>query len=90
MALAKVDNVCPICKKEIEPGHAIYITKVSLTDDGRTGPGDGGMSWGGSWRAVPKGKLRIKYLGSSKPRVCMHEECYKDKIEKILFGAKKK
>lgn len=90
MALATVDEICPICKEKIEPGKAIYITKVNLTDTGRSGPGDGGMSYGGSWRATPDGRLRIQYLGSSKPRLCIHQECYEQKIEKILFGKGKK
>lgn len=90
MALATVDEVCPLCNEKIEPGLAIYITKVNLTDNGRSGPGDGGMSYGGSWRETPQGKLRIKYLGSSKPRTCVHQECYEQKIEKILFGKRKK
>lgn len=85
MALTKVSDVCPICEKQIEPGAGIYITKVNLTDNGRTGAGDGGMSFGGSWKPTPKGKLRIQHLGSCRPRVCLHEECYVRKIEPILF-----
>lgn len=88
MALAKVPSVCPICNKPLTPEeNAIYIVKVNLTSCGRTSPADG-MSWGGMYRPTPKDKLRIKYLGSSKPRVCVHEECYAHKIEKILFGKK--
>jgi len=90
MAITKVDNVCPLCNKEIEPGPAIYITKVNLTDNGRTGPGDGGMSFGGTYKPTPEGKLRIQHLGSSKPRVCVHQGCYEAKIDAILFGKKKK
>ena len=85
MALTKVPDVCPLCKKEIAPGRAIYITKVNLTDNGRSGPGEGGMAFGGSYKATPQGKLRIQHLGSSNPRVCVHEECYHEKIERILF-----
>jgi hypothetical protein len=88
MALVKVDDICPLCKKKLAEGHAIYITKVNLTSDGRTGPGDGGMSFGGTYKATPKGKLRIKYLGSSKPRVCIHQECFDKKIAAILGGEK--
>ena len=90
MALTKVDCICPICKKALAPEeNAIYITKVNLTSNGRTSAGDGGMSFGGVFRKTPKDKLRIRYLGSSKPRVCVHEECYAQKIETILFGKKK-
>ena len=89
MALAKVPCVCQICNKPLTPEeNAIYITKVNLTANGRTSSGDGGMSFGGVYRPTPKDKLRIRYLGSSKPRVCVHEECYAQKIEKILFGKK--
>lgn len=84
MALTKVSDVCPICKEQIEPGAGIYITKVNLTDNGRTGAGDGGMSFGGSWRATPKGKLRIKHLGTCRPRYCLHEACYTQKIEPLF------
>ena len=90
MAMAKVDNICPICEKLIEPGIAIYLTKVNLTDSGRSGPGDGGMYWGGAFKHTPPGKLRIQYLGSSKPRVCMHPECYEQKVAAAIFGKKKK
>jgi len=90
MASTKVDNFCPICKKEIQPGLTIYITKVNLTDNGRTGSGDGGIPFGGIYKPTPEGKLRIKYLGNSTPRVCVHQECYESKIESILFGKKKK
>lgn len=89
MALTKVDDICPICNKELEEGTAVYITKVNLTKNGRTGAGDGGMSYGGTYRPTPDGKLRIKYLGSSKPRVCVHETCYEQKLQSVLFKKKK-
>lgn len=88
MALTKVPCICPICEQPLTPEeNAIYITKVNLTSCGRTSAADG-MSWGGMYRSTPKDKLRIKHLGSSKPRVCVHEECYAQKIEKVLFGKK--
>ena len=79
MALTKVPDVCPLCKKEIAPGRAIYITKVNLTASDRSIPAIIGN------RDTPCGKLRIQHLGSSNPRVCVHEECYHENIERILF-----
>lgn len=91
MALTKVDEIYPICKKPlVAEENAIYITKVNLTGNSRTAAGDGGMSFGGAYRKTPKGKLRIKHLGSCKPRCCVHEACFAAKIESILFGKKKK
>ena len=62
------------------------LFRSNLTDNGRTGRGDGGMSFGGTYRPTPKGKLRIQYLGSSKPRVCIHQECYEQKVHAAIFG----
>jgi len=78
MAQVKVDDKCYICGKKLKPGLAIYITKVNLTSSGATRPADG-MSFGGIFKETPKGKLRLKYLGSSNPRYCIHVECY-DKL----------
>jgi hypothetical protein len=85
MALTKVDNICKICGAEIVPGSAIYITKVNLTTNGRTGP-ESGMSFGGAYRKTPDGKLRIQHLGSCKPKFCVHEDCF----EKLMPAGKKK
>lgn len=82
MAITKVDDVCPICKQKIEPGMAIYITKVRLTDVAR------GVNYR-TTEPLPDGKIRIKHLGNSNPRVCLHQGCYEDKIQAILFGKKK-
>lgn len=90
MALTTVQDTCQICGEKLEEGSAIYIAKVNLTSDGRSGPGDGGMSFGGSWRRTPEGRLRIQHLGSSKPKLCVHQECFEAKIEKVLTGKKKK
>ena len=78
MAQAKIEDTCYICGKKLNEGIAIYITKVNLTTTGVTAP-ESGMAWGGPYKATPKGKLRIKYLGTSKPRYCIHTECY-DKL----------
>lgn len=88
MALTTVQNICQICGKKLEEGPAIYITKVKLTRSGRSSPSDG-MSYGGSWRKTPKDKLRIQHLGSSKPKFCVHQECYEEKIEKLISEKKK-
>ncbi len=84
MSLRTISEICAICKTVIEPGDAIYITKVTLTKTGRTGPGDGGMSWGGAYRQNPEGKIRVKYLGNCKPKFCIHLECYENKIKGLL------
>ena len=91
MALTKVDNICPLCGKEFQPEEsAIYITKVNLTTNGRTGAGDGGMAFGGSYQKTPANKRRIKHLGSCKPRCCVHDACFQEKIAPVLNGKKKK
>lgn len=84
MAQTRVSEICGICKKKINQGSAIYITKVNLVEYGRGGPGDGGMSFGGAYRKNPKGKMRIQYLGTSKPRLCLHIECYLEKIASLI------
>lgn len=83
MALTKVEDKCPICNKKLDKGPAIYITKVNLTKSGRTTPANG-MSWGGTHKETPEGKMRIQHLGSSKIRMCLHQECYENKIEKLM------
>ncbi len=80
MANTKVKNICLICKKSLNEGKGYFISMVELTKKGRTGSGDGGASWGGSWQDVPEGKLRIKYLSSGKPRGAVHTDCLKEKL----------
>lgn len=84
MAQTRVSEICGICNKKINQGSAIYITKVNLVEYGRSGPGDGGMSFGGAYKENPKGKMRIQYLGTSKPRLCLHIECYNEKIANLI------
>lgn len=75
MAATTIDEICAICKNPISPGFAVYLTKVTLT------PNSLNSLYG---RKVPTGKLRIKLLGNSQPKTCIHVECYQQNIEGLF------
>lgn len=75
MALTQVDEECLMCGNIIEPETtAWFLGMVEATKMGRSGAGDGGMSFGGSFRQVKRGKLRIRHKPGGKPKglICAH------------------
>ena len=84
MALTQVNEHCLLCWKSVDAGtNCTFVGMVQVTKTGRTGIGDGGASWGGAWRKVKEGRLRIKHLPGGKPRGLICPEC----TEKV-FGDK--
>jgi len=82
MAQKTVSDKCGICGLALPDGRALYIGKVNLTDD-PYGFRQERRSKGLGLRESCK-RLRIKWMGSSTPSVCIHQECF-DKYLAVYF-----
>ena len=78
MAETQINDCCGICKKPLVGGDstAIYITKVKLTETP--------AHYWQRLNDLPDGKLRIKHMGNSKPKVCVHISCFDSVIKPLL------
>lgn len=76
MALTQLNEHCLLCDKVIPPeSTAWFLGMVEATKSGRSGAGDGGASFGGSWSKVKDGKLRIRHKVGGKPRGLICPDC---------------
>lgn len=81
MALTQVNDKCIVCEEKIESESVCYyLTKVKVTNKGRTSAGECGASFGGNFREVKEDKLRIKHL-NTRNKYLFHKEC----LEKIIY-----